>query len=122
MKENFYHKTKNLIEIVRNAESIYREARENDIHADFHSVVKPFADHVKQLVDEWLMEAEQWVAINKPKYVSPMQIKNTHNNILQVSVHCYFPESSKSRFIKHCNAALFVLEQILMEESNGDDE
>lgn len=118
MKDNLYEKTIDLIEIVKNAEKIYREARETEERADFHTVIKPFADHTKQLADEWLIEAEQWVADKRPKYLSLMQIKNTHNNVLQVSVHCYFPESSKSRFIKHCNAALFVLEQIRMEEVN----
>ena len=119
MKDDFFQKTNKLIEIVKNAENIYRDARENDTHADFQTVIKPFADHVKQLVDDWLVDAEQWVAVNRPKYISAMQIKNTHNNVLQVSVHCYFPESSKSRFIKHCNAALFVLEQIRLEKENG---
>ena len=117
MKEDFYQKTNDLIEIVKNAENIYRQARENDTHADFQTVIKPFADHVKRLADSWLVDAENWVVTNRPKYISMMQIKNTHNNILQVSVHCYFPESSKARFIKHCNAALFVLEQIHTELS-----
>ncbi len=120
MKDNFYEKTTALAEIVKNAERIYREARETEERADFLTVIKPFADDVKQLADEWLIEAEQWVAEKRPKYLSLMQIKNTHNNVLQVSVHCYFPESSKSRFIKHCNAASFVLEQIRSEEVNGE--
>ncbi len=119
MKAEFYQKNNELIKIVNEAERIYRNARENDSHADFHTVIKPFADRVKLLADDWLVDAEQWVADNRPKYISPMQITNTHNNVLQVSVHCYFPESSKSRFIKHCNAALFVLEQIQMESVSG---
>ena len=117
MKADLYQKTIDLIEIVKKAENIYRDAREKDTHADFQTVIKPFADHVKQLADSWLVDAESWVEIKRPKYISLMQIKNTHNNILQVSVHCYFPESSKARFIKHCNAALFVLEQIHVEIS-----
>ena len=119
MKDDLYEQTIELINIVKKAEQIYREAREEDLHADFQTVVKPFADQVKQLVDKWLTNAEQWVSINRPKYLSSMQLKNTHNNILQVSVHCYFPESSKSRFIKHCKASLFVLEQIQTEKENG---
>ena len=118
MKDDLFEQTLELINIVKRAESIYREARDKNLHADFQSVVKPFADHVKQVADEWLNNAEQWVVVNRPKYLSSMQIKNTHNNLLQVSVHCYFPESSKSRFIKHCKAALFVLEQIHMEKVN----
>lgn len=117
MKDDLYQNTIDLIEIVKKAENIYREARENDTHADFQKVIKPFADHVKQLADSWLVKAEQWLEVSRPKYISMMQIKNTHNNILQVSVHCYFPESSKARFIKHCHAALFVLEQIHEELS-----
>jgi len=115
MESEFLQKTKQLKAYMLEAEKIYIHAKELNIHAAFQTVVKPYADEIKQLADEWLLLSDGWMNQHKPKYVNPVQIKNTYQNILQVSVHCHIPESSKSRFMKHCKAVLFVLGQIELE-------
>lgn len=109
--------TEQLLVKVGEAEVIYRQAREEEKTFDFYQVIKPYADEVKEMADRWEFLATQWLKTTKPKHISPLQIQNTHNNVLQVSVHCHIPQSSKSRFIKHCNAASYVLEQVKEELS-----
>ncbi|MGM9930819.1 MULTISPECIES: YppE family protein [Bacillaceae] len=104
--------TELLLSKVAEAEEIYRQAREEEKTFDFYQVIKPYADEVKELADRWEDLAKEWQKAAKPKHISPLQIQNTHNNLLQVSVHCHIPQSSKSRFIKHCNASAYVLEQV----------
>ena len=115
MTQELMHLTNQLLVKVSEAEEIYRQAREEEQTFDFYQVVKPYADEVKELTDRWAALAGKWQRETKPRQISPLQIQNTHNNLLQVSVHCHIPQSSKSRFIKHCHAAAYVLEQVKKE-------
>ncbi|WP_455661397.1 YppE family protein [Pradoshia sp.] len=112
MKQELVALTNQLLLKVAEAEEIYRQAREKEQTFDFYQDVKPYADEVKEMADKWNVLVSEWQKETKPKHISPLQIQNTHNNLLQISVHCHIPQSSKSRFIKHCHAAAFVLEQV----------
>ena len=115
MTQELYNLTDQLLKKVAEAEEIYRRAREEELTFDFYQEVKPYADEVKEMADRWEDLASEWQKRMNPRQISPLQIQNTHNNLLQVSVHCHIPQSSKARFIKHCHAAAFVLEQVKRE-------
>ncbi len=115
MTQELIQLTNQLLIKVAEAEEIYRQAREEEKTFDFYQDVKPYADEVKKMADRWAVLAGDWQKEAKPRLISPLQIQNTHNNLLQVSVHCHIPQSSKSRFVKHCHAAAFVLEQVKRE-------
>lgn len=93
----------------------FHHARETNTPGDFFSQVKPFADQVKQLCDEWEPTAVEWVLRNKPKNVYPMQIRNTAENMQMVSVRAFFPETSLKKFNSHIQSIDFVLRRLLEE-------
>ncbi|HEY4553600.1 MAG TPA: YppE family protein [Bacillaceae bacterium] len=80
---------------------------------DFFSVVKPFADQVKELAEKWEPAAVQWCIENKPKHVHPIQIRNTAENLQMVSVKAFFPDTSKKKFNSHIQSIDFILNNVI---------
>ncbi|GGL48075.1 YppE family protein [Sporolactobacillus putidus] len=80
---------------------------------DFYGEVKPFADRVQLLIDAWRPLAEDWVSSKKPKYVFPIQIKDTYDNLAIVCVTAFQTDTRRRRFIETIKAVDYVLENIL---------
>jgi hypothetical protein len=84
---------------------------------DFFGEVKPFADQVQQVADEWIDIAREWVIINKPKYVFPMQLNDTHENMTIAAVLAFQLETRDNafkhkRFLEMVKSIEYVLEAL----------
>lgn len=107
--------TKLLIELNQTALKAYQKARETNEAGEFFQDVKPFADHVKKVCDEWLPQAMSWVEKTQPKHLHPIQLKNVSENIQMVSVRAFYPETSLKKFNGHIQSVDYVLNRLLDE-------
>ncbi len=79
---------------------------------DFYGEVKPFADVVQELADEWKPLATNWAIEEKPKYVYPIQIKDTHENMTIVAVQAFQKDTREKRFIAMTKSIEYILKSI----------
>lgn len=105
--------TKQLLTYLSVITDRYALAREQGKPGDFYQEVKPFADEVKKINDQWKSEAINWIHLNRPKNLYQQQIDSAHEHIESVSVQAFFPETSKSRFINLVSSSTYVLNQII---------
>lgn len=84
-----------------------------DYETDFYGEVKPFADRVQQLIDQWRPLAESWVKNRRPKYVYPIQIKDTYDNLAIVCVTAFQADTRRRRFFETVKSVDYVLDNIL---------
>ncbi|PKR85870.1 YppE family protein [Heyndrickxia camelliae] len=121
--EQLKKQTKLLIELNQFALQAYEKARETNEAGDFFKDVKPFADRVKTICDEWLPKAQSWLEITRPKHLHPIQLKTLTENIQMVSVRAFYPETSLKKFKGHIQSVDYVLNRVLDEieisERNG---
>jgi hypothetical protein len=64
---------------------------------DFFGTVKPFADEIKQIVDEWKVIALQWIQLEQPRYVHRLQIESVSENLERMSVEAFYHTHRLSR-------------------------
>ncbi|MCF6137535.1 YppE family protein [Pseudalkalibacillus berkeleyi] len=83
-----------------------------DYEVDFYGQVKPFADKVQTLADEWKPLATKWALAEKPKYVYPIQIKDTHENMTIAAVQAFQKDTKEKRFIAMTKSIEYILESI----------
>lgn len=107
--------TNRLLEYTQRAAVFFQQCRKTGEQGDFYSEVKPFADKVKELSEEWEPEAINWIIVTKPKNLHPLQIKNTKENLQMVAIRSFFPDTSLKRFKNHIQSIEYVLERILEE-------
>ncbi|MDD9148737.1 MULTISPECIES: YppE family protein [unclassified Sporolactobacillus] len=86
-----------------------------DYKTDFYGEVKPFADRVQLLIDAWRPLADHWVKSRRPKYVYPIQIKDTYDNLAIVCVTAFQTDTRKRRFFETIKAVDYVLENMLRQ-------
>ncbi|MGM7701637.1 YppE family protein [Pseudalkalibacillus sp. Hm43] len=79
---------------------------------DFYGEVKPFADEVQELADQWKPLATNWAIEEKPKYVYPIQIKDTHENMTIVAVQAFQKDTREKRFIAMTKSIEYILKSI----------
>ncbi|MBM7094603.1 YppE family protein [Bacillus sp. H-16] len=96
----------------------YAKQKEN---ASFNDYVKPFADRVREVSDEWLPLASQYVTENKPKYIHLKQIEAAHENINITAVTCFQADTKKKRFIETNKSIRYTAEALKTDiEKRGD--
>lgn len=106
--------TLRLRELNQNAHQQFSErTQEANYQVDFYNDVKPFADKVQELIDVWRPLAEAWVKRSKPKYVFPIQIKDTYDNLSIVCVTAFQKDTRKRRFYETIKSIDYVLENML---------
>ncbi|MCO7176180.1 YppE family protein [Sporolactobacillus kofuensis] len=86
-----------------------------DYQTDFYGEVKPFADNMQHYLDIWRPLADQWVSVRKPKYVFPIQIKDTYDNLAIVCVTAFQKDTRRRRFLETIKSIDYVLENILIQ-------
>jgi hypothetical protein len=90
-----------------------KETKAEGYEVDFFGKVKPFADNVTKLLDEWQPLVMEWLKWKKPKYVFVPQIMDTVDNLTIVSVTAFQKDTRRLRFLNTINAIDYVLEAIL---------
>ncbi|RYM06351.1 DUF1798 family protein [Sporolactobacillus sp. THM7-7] len=96
-----------------------RRTLKDDYETDFYGEVKPFADGMQEMIDEWRPLATKWVNSRKPRYVYPIQIKDTYDNLSIVCVTAFQKDTRRRRFFETIKAIDYVLDNIV-EQLNRD--
>jgi N-acetyl-anhydromuramyl-L-alanine amidase AmpD len=110
--------TKELIKLNNEAYSYFiNNTKQHDYVMDFYGVVKPFVDKAHDIADQWKDPATEWILENKPKYVYPIQIKDTHENITISAVLAFQLETrdnnfKQNRFLEMIQSIEYVLESL----------
>ncbi|HET7657592.1 MAG TPA: DUF1798 family protein [Bacillales bacterium] len=85
---------------------------------DFYHEVKPFAEKVEQLADEWKPLVNEWIRAEKPERLYPIQIHDTYDNIIAASVLVFQKDARRRRLHEMIKSIDYVLETA---ESQLDD-
>lgn len=93
--------------------------RELEYDPDFFNEVKPYADKIDGILQEWQKEMAAWIVEEKPKYVRMPQIDNACEQLGQVIVQSFYRKTSKKRFFESIQAVKYTCETIL--RARGED-
>ncbi|MGC4376334.1 YppE family protein [Fictibacillus sp. Mic-4] len=96
----------------RTAFSQYVNKTKEGYTADFYKEVKPFADGVLHVSKQWAELAEKWVMDNRPKYLYPLQIQTTFDNINLVSVLAFQSDTKEKRLNEMIKSIDYVLDNL----------
>jgi hypothetical protein len=93
---------------------------QEDYEVNFHEEVKPFADEVLAVADKWKPLAKEWTADEKPKYVYPIQIHDTYENITIISVIAFQKDTKERRFNEMIKSIDYVLQAMIDQLKNNE--
>jgi hypothetical protein len=116
MSEEILNLTQRLLHYNEKFLKNYLDGRETGMTPDFHHVIKPFADEVKEVNVKWNKAMKKWLpsAINT-KHLHLNQIDTASAHIDQLSVQSFFPETSKSRFLNTQRTVEYILLEVIKE-------
>ncbi|ARK30356.1 YppE family protein [Halalkalibacter krulwichiae] len=106
--------TEELIQLNQQAENHYLKARQGQAEVDFWGMVKPFAEHVANIREQWLPLAQAFVRTEKPLHIHPNQLQQTEENLEIVAIKSFYKETSLKRQMETFKSVEFVLKQILV--------
>ncbi|MET3728055.1 hypothetical protein ABID52_001636 [Fictibacillus halophilus] len=111
--DHLYTLTTELIADIDEAFHIYKtETKTRETEADFFTEVKPFADRIHFRVKDWEPLARDWVLVNKPKYLYPIQINTAAENIGYLGVYVFQKKMKDKRITEMVKSVLYVLNQL----------
>jgi hypothetical protein len=115
MSEEIIQLTEKLLNYNRLFMKYYQEGREKGVKHDFHEVIKPFANEVKEVNDQWKQVMKKWLSETNHKHLHLKQVDTTSDHIEQLSIQSFFPETSKTRFLNANRTVEYFLIEILKE-------
>lgn len=87
----------------------FYKMRELDASPNFFDVVKPYADNINSLLNEWQQNANHWILEKQPKYMHKQQVANVVEAMNQFIVQSFFKETSKKRFTQSVQSVHYTL-------------
>ncbi len=105
--------TKKLLEAVEYSVETFYKVKESGVNEDFYKVVRPFANQIKEINDEWKEMAKAWVSEAKPDYLSSIQINTASDHIEIISIQAFFTQTSKKRFLDSAKSVKYILQTLL---------
>jgi hypothetical protein len=118
MQEEVIQLTEKLLNFNRLFLQTYKIAREKGIEQDFQEVIKPFANEVKEINEQWKVEMRRWLKEETHKHLHLKQIDTTSEHIEQLSIQCFFLKTSRSRFLNANRTVEFFLLEVLKALKN----
>lgn len=113
MTEEIINLTEKLLKYNQLFLKYYQEGREQGIKYDFDQTIKPFANEVKEVNEQWKDIMKEWLKRASLKHIHLKQIDTTSEHIEKLSIQCFFPESSKTRFLNTNRTVEYFLSEIL---------
>ncbi|WP_462411998.1 DUF1798 family protein [Neobacillus sp. Marseille-QA0830] len=120
MEERLLELTEKLLTYNQLCLKYYQEARETQQQQDFYKVIKPFADEVKCVKEEWQVMMNDWLKRNTSKYIHLKQIDTTSEHIERNSIQAFFPGTSKKMFLNANRTIEYFLTEVLNELSQKE--
>ncbi|MHC0035763.1 YppE family protein [Pseudoneobacillus sp. C159] len=106
--------TMELIRILEFVREQFETVKTSGKEGDFYSEVKPFAERVKLLLDQWSSLAVNYIQLEKPTYLNENQLHTTYDHIEKISIQCFYPKTSRKIFLNSLRSAQFVLESVML--------
>lgn len=104
--------TQQLLDYMDSISNTFEKVKASKERGDFFTEVKPFADAVKEVNDEWQLLARTWIKENMPKHLHEKQIESTYEQIEMLSVQAFYPDTSRTRFINTLQSVRFILNSL----------
>lgn len=103
-----------LIRLNKEAEEYYIKAREEETEeVDFFGLVKPFADEVASIRDQWMPLAQEFVQLERPLHLHPSQLQQTEENLEIVAIKSFYKKTSLKRQMETFKSVEYVLNQLI---------
>jgi hypothetical protein len=115
MEEEIIQLTEKLLFFNRTFLKNFQVARETGSNQDFQEVIKPFANEVKEVNDQWKDLMKRWLSERNYKHLHLKQIDTTFEHIEQLSIQSFFPKTSRARFLNSNRTVEFFLIEVLKE-------
>jgi hypothetical protein len=112
METHLAELTKSLLGYIEEGKEQFEKSKSSGIDGDFFLEVKPFADLVKNILDEWIVMAIKWVQTEKPSFINEKQIKTTYDHIEKISIQSFYSKTSRKLYLSSLQSAQFVLQSI----------
>lgn len=94
---------------------LYKETREKQEQKDFYTIVKPFADEVKIVNDNWSKYLKEWLKGNSKQHLHIQQVDSIYEHIERLSIQAFYPKTSKSKFLNSQRTVDYFLSELLIE-------
>jgi len=105
--------TEKLLEAVEYSIETFYKVKETGANEDFYETVRPFANRIKDLNEEWKEMAKLWVQKSKPDYLNGIQINTASDHIEIISIQAFFAQTSKKRFLDSAKSVKYILQTLL---------
>jgi hypothetical protein len=115
MNDDILMLSEKLLKINRRLLNIYLETREKGINHDFQEVIKPFANEVKEVNEEWNVKTKKWLGEKNFKHLHVKQADTTTDHLNQISIQAFFSETSRSRFLNANRTVEYFLLELIKE-------
>ncbi|SER43003.1 YppE family protein [Salipaludibacillus aurantiacus] len=112
-QKKLHLQTNKLKELNNEAYGYFKLYSEGEKAADFIETVKPFADQVKEELDEWKPLALEWIKWKKPPYLHPEQIDQMAENFEILSVTCFQKDTKRKKLTERYKSIEYTLSLIL---------
>ncbi|MGN7479224.1 YppE family protein [Solibacillus silvestris] len=99
----------------------FQEMRRLDMEPDFFADVKPHADYMHTLIQEWQQLANRWIKNKHPKNLYVQQIDHAADAMEQFVVQSFYKGTSKKRFIQSIQSAQYTLKLLVSKIEEGED-
>jgi len=99
----------------------YENVRQTKNQYDFFESVKPFGDEVHHMTSLWKEQVLQWIKLERPKNVYPAQIENVVDQINELVIKAFYPDTSYKRFKSTYQSVLYTVE-LVIQHLEGNDE
>lgn len=110
---NLLKQTETLLQESEECKSRFFKMREENLSPDFFQDVKPHADYIQQLLQQWRQNVLLWIKDNHPKYIYEQQIDSVVEGMNQVVVQSFYKETSKKRFLQLIHSIQYTLTLLL---------
>ncbi|CAM3722184.1 YppE family protein [Alkalicoccus chagannorensis] len=94
------------------AKTYFERHRLGGEEADFYQDVKPFADSVRQTVEEWEPLVRSMIQTEKPAYLHEQQIDTMLENMEMAAVTCFQQDTKKKRFQERYKSIHYTLSMV----------
>ena len=113
MQKQLVYLTEQLYEYNQKFLVYYNEIRETKEQKPFFEFVKPFADEVAKLNDDWKTLMKAWLNENETSHIHFHQLESVSEHIERLSIQAFFPETSRSRFLNAQRTVEFFLTETI---------
>lgn len=105
--------TKLILKESQNCLTRHQEMRDLEKTPDFFAEVKPHADYWHLFLFDWREYANNWINIERPKYIRIQQIDAAIEAFNQYVVQSFYKETGKKRFAQSIQSTCYTLQTFI---------